>query len=82
MRGGARLLVVSNKSEETKDIAMSVLKFVCPGTGNVVVWSWTRRALLTCRVTSQRWVALTPSSRIFSPMFKLGLATSISSVSD
>ena len=36
MRGGAWLLVVSNKSKESKDIAMSVLKFVCPGTGNVV----------------------------------------------
>ena len=36
MRGGAWLLVASNKSKESKDIAMSVLKFVCPGTGNVV----------------------------------------------
>ena len=63
---------------------MSVLKFVCPGTGNVVDTGMELDAQSFAHLprTSQRWVALTASSRIFSPMFKLGLATSIPSVSD
>ena len=84
MRGGAWLLVVSNKSKEIKDIAMSVLKFVCPGTGNVADTGMELDAQSFADLP--RNIATLGCPHCDQPHLladvQLGLATSIPSVSD